>query len=76
MTLALILNIVLAAAVFAALIAHQAWSIVTQHRDRPHVFEVAAHRRRRPRLPRPRPASPQPANVRSEAQPGRAWPAS
>jgi len=75
MTLALIINAVLMVAVFAVVIAHHTWSIVTQHRDRPHVFVRDTARRRRRIGPRPRTAEPRPAYARSEARPGRAWPA-
>jgi len=49
MTTLVIILIVLAAVVFAAVVGPVLWGIVTQRRDRPHVF---ARRRRRTATPR------------------------
>jgi len=76
MTTVLILNVVLAVAVFAVVIAHHAWSILTQQGDRPHVLVTDTARRRRRLGLRPRPAEPRPAYSQHEARPGRAWPVS
>ena len=73
MTLAIVLNAILAAAVFVVVIAHHVWSIVTQHGDRPHVF--AAPRRSGQLGLRHRPAEPRPVRTRPDARPGQAWPA-
>ena len=75
MTAALIINAVLAAGVFAVVVAHHAWSILTQHRDRAHVFVRDRVRPRRHIGVRPRPAESRPGYVRPEARPGQAWPA-
>jgi hypothetical protein len=76
MTFALILNAILGFGVFAVVIVHHAWSILTQHRDRPHVFVRDSARRRRQLGRRPPQAEPRPAYARSDARRGQAWPAS
>jgi hypothetical protein len=68
----LILNAVLAFAVFVVLVGHHVWSIVAQHRDRPHVLGAdIAPRRQAPDSPR-RQAQPRHEPYRG----GRPWPAS